>query len=76
MIAEFNGKISEDVKEGVLAFIFAVFFLILKDIFNRNSHGGSVSMGFRRGGLGSNGGGGCSSGRGVGFGGGGASGGW
>lgn len=51
MIAEFNGKISEDVKEGVLAFIFAVFFLILKD---KNSQGGSVSMGFRRGGLGSN----------------------
>ena len=77
MIAEFkNGKISEDVKEGVLAFIFAVFFLILKDVFKRNSHGGSVSMGFRRGGLGSNGGGGCSSGRGVGFGGGGASGRW
>ena len=37
MIAEFkNGKISEDVKEGVLAFIFAVFFLILKDVFKRN----------------------------------------
>ena len=30
MIAEFNGKISEDVKEGVLAFIFAVFFSFLK----------------------------------------------
>lgn len=57
MIAEFNGKISEDVKEGVLAFIFAVFFLISKDIFNRSSQGGSLSMGFRRGGLGSNGGG-------------------
>ena len=33
-------------------------------------------MGFRRGGSGSNGDGGCSSGRGVGFVGGGASGGW
>ena len=75
MIAEFNGKISEDVKEGVLAFIFAVFFLILKDVFKRNSHGGSLPMGFRRGGSGSNVGG-CSSGRGVCFGGGGASGGW
>ena len=62
MIAEFNGKISEDVKEGVFAFIFAVFFLILKDVFKRNSQGGSVSMGFRRGGLGSNVGG-CLSGR-------------
>lgn len=30
MIAEFNGKISEDVKEGVFAFIFAVFFSFLK----------------------------------------------
>ena len=77
MISEFkNGKISEDVKEGVFAFIFAVFFLIFKDVFKRNSHGGSLPMSFRRGGLGSNGGGGCSSGRGVGFGGGGASGGW
>ena len=77
MIPEFkNGKISEDVKEGVFAFIFAVFFLILKDVFKRNSHGGSVSMGFRRGVSGSNGDGGCSSGRGVGFVGGGASGGW
>ena len=55
MIPEFkNGKMSEGVKDGVFAFIFAVFFLILKDIFKRNSHGGSVSMGFRRGGLGSN----------------------
>ncbi len=77
MIPEFkNGKMSEGVKEGVFAFIFAVFFLILKDVFKRNSHGGSVSMGFRRGGSGSNGGGGCSNGRGVGFGGGGDSGGW
>ena len=54
MIAEFNGKISEDVKEGVFAFISVVFFLILKDVFKRNSHGGSLPMGFRRGGLGSN----------------------
>ena len=77
MIPEFkNGKMSEGVKEGVFAFIFAVFFLILKDVFKRNSHGGSVSMGFRRGGSGSNRGGGCSNGRGVGFGGGGDSGGW
>ena len=76
IIAEFNGKMSEGVKEGVFAFIFAVFFLILKDVFKRNSHGDSLPMGFRRGGSGSNGGGGCSSGRGVGFGGGGASGGW
>ena len=31
MISEFkNGKISEDVKEGVLAFIFVVFFSFLK----------------------------------------------
>gem|GEM_PF-2260729 len=38
MIPEFkNGKMSEGVKEGVFAFIFAVFFLILKDVFKRNS---------------------------------------
>nr|WP_258033836.1 TPM domain-containing protein [Campylobacter concisus] len=58
MIPEFkNGKMSEGVKEGVFAFIFAVFFLIFKDVFKRNSHGGSLPMSFRRGGLGSNGGG-------------------
>ncbi|WP_148818402.1 TPM domain-containing protein [Campylobacter concisus] len=68
---------------GVFAFIFAVFFLILKDVFKKNSQGGSLPMGFRRDNSGSNGGGGCSSGRGGGFsggggsfGGGGASGSW
>ena len=68
---------------GVFAFIFVVFFLILKDVFKRNSQGGSLPMGFRRDNSGSNGGGGCSSGRGGGFsgggggfGGGGASGSW
>ena len=68
---------------GAFAFIFVVFFLILKDVFNRNSQGGSLPMGFRRGGSDSNGGGGRSSGRGGGFsgggggfGGGGASGSW
>ena len=65
------------------AFIFAVFFFILKDVFKRNSQGGSLPMGFRRDNSGSNGGGGRSSGRGGGFsgggggfGGGGASGSW
>ena len=68
---------------GVFAFIFSVFFLILKDVFKRNSQGGSLPMGFRRDNSGSNGGGGRSSGRGGGFsgggggfGGGGASGSW
>ena len=68
---------------GVFAFIFAVFFFILKDVFKRNSQGGSLPMGFRRDNSGSNGGGGRSSGRGGGFsgggggfGGGGASGSW
>ena len=68
---------------GAFAFIFAVFFLILKDVFKKNSQGGSLPMGFRRGGSDSNGGGGRSSGRGGGFsgggggfGGGGASGSW
>ena len=67
---------------GVFAFIFAVFFLILKDVFKRNSQGGSLPMGFRRGGSDSNGGGRSSgrgggfSGGGGGFGGGGASGSW
>ena len=68
---------------GVFAFIFAVFFLILKDVFKRNSQGGSLPMGFRRDNSGSNGGGGRSSGGrggfsggGGGFGGGGASGSW
>ena len=67
---------------GVFAFIFAVFFLILKDVFKRNSQGGSLPMGFRRGGSDSNGGGrsggrgGGFSGGGGGFGGGGASGSW
>jgi len=56
---------------GVFAFIFAVFFLILKDVFKRNSQSGSLPMGFRRDNSGSNGGGGCSSGRGGGFSGGG-----
>ena len=45
---------------GAFAFIFAVFFFILKDVFKRNSQGGSLPMGFRRGGSGSNGGGGRS----------------
>lgn len=68
---------------GVFAFIFVAFFLILKDVFKRNSQGGSLPMGFRRGGSDSNGGGGRSSGSGGGFsgggggfGGGGASGSW
>ena len=68
---------------GVFAFIFVAFFLILKDVFKRNSQGGSLPMGFRRDNSGSNGGGGRSSGRGGGFsgggggfGGGGASGSW
>ena len=68
---------------GAFAFIFVAFFLILKDVFKRNSQGGSLPMGFRRGGSDSNGGGGRSSGRGGGFsgggggfGGGGASGSW
>ena len=68
---------------GAFAFIFAVFFFILKDVFKRNSQGGSLPMGFRRGGSDSNGGGGRSSNRGGGFsgggggfGGGGASGSW
>lgn len=68
---------------GVFAFIFAVFFFILKDVFKRNSQGGSLPMGFRRDNSGLNGGGGRSSGRGGGFsgggggfGGGGASGSW
>ena len=67
---------------GVFAFIFVAFFLILKDVFKRNSQGGSLPMGFRRDNSGSNGGGRSSgrgggfSGRGGGFGGGGASGSW
>ena len=67
---------------GVFAFIFAVFFFILKDAFKRNSQGGSLPMGFRRDNSDSNGGGGRSSGGrgfgggGGGFGGGGASGSW
>ena len=61
---------------GAFAFIFAVFFFILKDVFKKNSQGGSLPMGFRRGGSDSNGGGGRSSGRGGGFSGGGASGSW
>ena len=68
---------------GAFAFIFAVFFFILRDVFKRNSQGGSLPMGFRRGGSDSNGGGGRSgsrgsgfSGGGGGFGGGGASGSW
>ena len=54
---------------GAFAFIFAVFFFILKDVFKKNIQGGSLPMGFRRDNSGSNGGGG-------GFGGGGASGSW
>ena len=42
---------------GAFAFIFAVFFFILKDVFKRNSQGDSLPMGFRRGGSDSNGGG-------------------
>ena len=67
---------------GAFAFIFAVFFFILKDVFKRNSQGGSLPMGFRRDNSGSNGGGRSSgrgggfSGGGGGFGGGGASGRW
>ena len=68
---------------GAFAFIFAVFFFILKDVFKKNSQGGSLPMGFRRGSSDSNGGGGRSngggggfSGGGGGFGGGGASGSW
>ena len=68
---------------GAFAFIFAVFFFILKDVFKRNSQGGSLPMGFRRDNPDSNGGDGRSSGRGGGFsgggggfGGGGASGSW
>jgi len=67
---------------GAFAFIFAVFFFILKDVFKRNSQGGSLPMGFRRDNSGSNGGGRSSgrgggfSGGGGGFGGGGASGSW
>ena len=68
---------------GAFAFIFAVFFFILKDVFKRNSQGGSLPMGFRRDISDSNGGGGRSSNRGGGFsgggggfGGGGASGSW
>ena len=67
---------------GAFAFIFAVFFFILKDVFKRNSQGGSLPMGFRRDNSGSNCGGRSSgrgsgfSGGGGGFGGGGASGSW
>ena len=67
---------------GVFAFIFAVFFLILKDAFKKNNGSASSRGGFRRDRSGSNGGGGrSSSGRGFGgggggFGGGGASGSW
>lgn len=67
---------------GAFAFIFAVFFFILKDVFKRNSQGGSLPMGFRRDNSDSNGGGRSSgrgggfSGGGGGFGGGGASGSW
>ena len=67
---------------GVFAFIFAVFFLILKDVFKKNNGSASPLGGFRRDRSGSNGGGGRSSGGrgfgggGGGFGGGGASGSW
>ena len=75
MIAEFNGKISEDVKEGIFAFIFAVFFSFLKTFLREIAMAAlcqwaldevvQAQMQVV-----------CSSGRGVGFGGGGASGGW
>jgi len=67
---------------GVFAFIFAVFFFILKDAFKKNNGSVSPLGGFRRDRSGSNGGGGRSSGGrgfgggGGGFGGGGASGSW
>ena len=68
---------------GAFAFIFAVFFFILKDAFKKNNGSASLLGGFRRDRSGSNGGGGRSSGRGGGFsgggggfGGGGASGSW
>lgn len=66
---------------GAFAFIFAVFFFILKDVFKRNSQGGSLPMGFRRDNSGSNSGGRSGGGRGFGgggggFGEGGASGSW
>ena len=66
---------------GAFAFIFAVFFFILKDVFKKNSQGGSLPMGFRRDNSGSNSGGRSGGGRGFGgggggFGGGGASGSW
>lgn len=67
---------------GVFAFIFAVFFFILKDAFKKNNGSASPLGGFRRDRSGSNGGGGRSSGGrgfggvGGGFGGGGASGSW
>ncbi len=67
---------------GAFAFIFAVFFFILKDVFKKNNGGASTLDGFRRDRSGSNEGGGRSSGGrgfsggGGGFGGGGASGSW
>lgn len=66
---------------GAFAFIFAVFFFILKDAFKKNNGSASPLGGFSRGRSDSNGGGGRSGGRGFGgggggFGGGGASGSW
>lgn len=67
---------------GAFAFIFVVFFFILKDVFKKNNGGASTLDGFRRDRSGSNEGGGRSSGGrgfgggGGGFGGGGASGSW
>ena len=67
---------------GVFAFIFVVFFFILKDAFKKNNGSASSLGGFRRDRSGSNAGGGRSSGGrgfgggGGGFGGGGASGSW
>ena len=68
---------------GVFAFIFVVFFFILKDVFKKNNGGASTLDGFGRDRSDSNGGGGRSNGRGGGFsgggggfGGGGASGSW
>ena len=60
---------------GAFAFIFAVFFFILKDAFKKNNGSASPLGGFGRNRSGSNGGGGRSSG-GRGFGGGGVSGSW
>lgn len=54
MIPEFNERRR---KRGRFCLYICGIFFIFKDVFNRNSQGGSVSMGFRRSGSGSNGGG-------------------